>query len=131
MYQQRKQPGPPPLRFHANMPSLAPLAPVALLLVLPAALATAFPAQRPITRQIKLAPMIERSDQAGTRDSTGSPGKNYWQQTVDYSIPARLDMDSAILHGTETITLQNTSSDTLLHRPPPLPELPPRGIRTE
>jgi hypothetical protein len=71
------------------------------------------PAQRPITRQIPLGPMIERAYQAGTRDSSGSPGKNYWQQTVDYSIRARLDVDSAILHGEETVKLHNTSPDTL------------------
>ena len=74
---------------------------------------TPLPAQRPIARQIPLGPMIERAYSAGTRDSSGSPGRNYWQQTVDYSIRARLDVDSAILHGTETITLHNTSPDTL------------------
>lgn len=57
--------------------------------------------------------MIERAYHAGTRDSTGSPGRNHWQQSVDYSIRARLDVDSAILHGQETITLHNTSPDTL------------------
>ncbi len=71
------------------------------------------PAQRPITRQTPLGPMIERAYNAGTRDSSGSPGKRYWQQTVDYSIRARLDVDSAILHGDETIKLHNTSPDTL------------------
>jgi hypothetical protein len=57
--------------------------------------------------------MIERAYEAGTRDSSGSPGRNYWQQTVDYSIQVRLDVDSAMLHGTETITLHNASPDTL------------------
>jgi hypothetical protein len=76
-------------------------------------LSTPLPAQRPIARQIPPGPMIERAYHAGTRDSTGSPGRNYWQQSVDYSIRARLDVDSAVLHGEETITLHNTSPDTL------------------
>lgn len=70
-------------------------------------------AQRPIARKIPLGPMIERAYSAGTRDSSGAPGKSYWQQTVDYSIDAHLDVDRAILHGTETITLHNSSPDTL------------------
>ena len=86
-----------------------PAAP-ALLLVL---LAPSLPAQRPVTRQIPLGTTIERAYAAGTRDSTGSPGRNYWQQRVDYSIRATLDVDSAILHGSESITLHNTSPDTL------------------
>ena len=68
---------------------------------------------RPVQRTIPLGPEIERAYRAGTRDSTGSPGKNYWQQSVDYDIDARLDVDSAVLHGTEHVTLHNTSPDTL------------------
>ncbi|HEU6449789.1 MAG TPA: M1 family metallopeptidase [Gemmatimonadaceae bacterium] len=82
---------------------------VALLTVRPSPL----PAQRPVARQIPLGPMIERAYHAGTRDSSGSPGGSYWQQTVDYSIRARLDVDSAILHGEETVKLHTTSPDTL------------------
>ena len=91
----------------------APLASVLLLLAPLAAFPSRLPAQRPITRQIPLSPMIERAYNAGTRDSSGAPGNNYWQQTVDYAIRARLDVDSAILHGAETITLHNSSPDTL------------------
>jgi hypothetical protein len=101
--------------MNVRLPS--PRAPAVLLLAPLVALATALPAplpaQRPIPRQIPLGPMIERAYHAGTRDSSGSPGKNYWQQTVDYSIRARLDVTSAILHGTESITLHNASPDTL------------------
>ena len=68
---------------------------------------------RPVQRTIPLGPDIERAYRAGTRDSTGSPGKSYWQQSVDYDIDARLDVDSAVLHGTEHVTLHNTSPDTL------------------
>jgi hypothetical protein len=94
-------------RLSASLASLALfLSPLALFSI-PVA------AQRAITRQIPLGPMIERAYNAGSRDSSGAPGRNYWQQTADYSLRARLDVDSAILHGTETITLHNASPDTL------------------
>src|SRR5690348_5558408 len=86
---------------------LTPYVPVAA-----AAQAAHWPA-RAVTRTIPLGPEIERAYRAGTRDSTGSPGARYWQQTVDYVIEARLDVDSAVLHGTEHATLHNTSPDTL------------------
>ena len=68
---------------------------------------------RAVQRAIPLGPEIERAYRAGTRDSTGSPGAHYWQQSVDYVIEARLDVDSAVLHGSEHVTLHNTSPDTL------------------
>lgn len=68
---------------------------------------------RAVQRDIPLGPMIRRAYRAGTRDSTGSPGPHYWQQRVDYAIDARLDADAAVLHGSEHITLHNTSPDTL------------------
>ncbi|HEU4586293.1 MAG TPA: hypothetical protein VFR95_11110 [Gemmatimonadaceae bacterium] len=92
---------------------LARLIAFAVAVALSAPLASPLHAQRPIAREIPLGPMIERAYHAGTRDSTGAPGRNYWQQTVDYSIRARLDVDSAILHGEETIKLHNSSPDTL------------------
>jgi hypothetical protein len=57
--------------------------------------------------------MIRRAYAAGTRDSSGSPGERYWQQRVDYVIDARLDVESAMLRGSGTITLHNNSPDTL------------------
>jgi len=68
---------------------------------------------RVVPRDIPLGPMITRAYQAGTRDSTGSPGPKYWQQRVDYAINARLDVETANLTGAETITLHNTTPDTL------------------
>ncbi|HET7583882.1 MAG TPA: M1 family metallopeptidase [Gemmatimonadaceae bacterium] len=70
-------------------------------------------APRAVRRDLPLGPMIRRAYAAGTRDSTGRPGAHYWQQTVDYVIEATLQPDSALLRGTETITLHNTSPDTL------------------
>ncbi len=68
---------------------------------------------RPVRRDLPLGPMIRRAYAAGTRDSSGAPGPRYWQQRVDYAIDASLQPDSAVLRGTETITLHNTSPDTL------------------
>jgi hypothetical protein len=47
------------------------------------------------------------------RNASGGPGHQYWQQEVDYSIQVTLDEDSQSLSGTETITYQNNSPDTL------------------
>ena len=87
----------------AALPLLAPLR---------AQHAPAWP-DRVVPRDIPLGPMISRAYRAGTRDSTGSPGRNYWQQRVDYAITARLDVETANLTGSETITLRNTTPDTL------------------
>jgi len=57
---------------------------------------------------------IRRAFAAGTRDSTGRPGRNYWQLRTDYTINARLDVATSRIHGTETIVLQNRSRDSLI-----------------
>ena len=62
-----------------------------------------------------LTPSIRHAYAAGTRDSSGAPGAKYWQQRVDYRIDATLDAPSGILKGSETITLHNTTPDTLKH----------------
>ena len=96
---------------------LAAAAACLTLSLAPAAGAQSAPAAhwpaRAVPRIIPLGPDIERAYRAGTRDSTGSPGADYWQQSVDYAIDARLDVDSAVLHGTEHVTLHNTTPDTL------------------
>jgi hypothetical protein len=58
-------------------------------------------------------PSILKSYANGPRDSSGAAGRRYWQQRVDYRIDATLDAEAAILRGSETITLHNTSPDTL------------------
>jgi Peptidase family M1 domain len=72
--------------------------------------------ERAIRRDIPMTNMIRRAFEAGTRDSTGTPGSEYWQMKVDYSIDASLDPESGVLTGRETITLDNRSPD-------PLPQL--------
>lgn len=67
------------------------------------------PAERAVRRTIPLTNMIRRAHTAGTRDSTGRPGRNYWQTTVDYNINARLDAATGTISGSETIVLHNRS----------------------
>jgi len=66
---------------------------VAVLLLPSLALAQSAPRQpeRAIRRDIPLTNMIRRAMAAGTRDSTGRPGRNYWQLWTDYTINARLE----------------------------------------
>ncbi|HEX7121575.1 MAG TPA: M1 family metallopeptidase [Gemmatimonadaceae bacterium] len=88
---------------------------VVALLVAPAlawAQTSALP-ERPIRRDIPITNAIRRAFEAGTRDSTGRPGRNYWQLRTDYTINVRLDPGTARLTGRETVVLHNTSPDTL------------------
>lgn len=68
---------------------------------------------RAVRRDIPMMNAIRRAFAAGTRDSTGRPGRNYWQLKTDYTIAVRLDAPTSRLYGTETITLTNNSPDTL------------------
>src|SRR5437867_7739817 len=68
---------------------------------------------RAIRRDIPMTNMIRRAHAAGTRDSTGRPGRNYWQQWVEYAINARLDVPTSTITGRETITLRNNSDSAL------------------
>lgn len=73
---------------------------------------TALP-ERAVRRDIPLQPGIRRAYAQGTRDSTGKPGRSYWQQSVDYRINAVVDAPAGVLHGSETITLHNTTPNSL------------------
>ena len=68
---------------------------------------------RAVRLDLPRTPSIIKAYANGTRDTSGAPGRRYWQQHVDYRIDATLDAETAILHGSETITLHNTSPDTL------------------
>lgn len=51
---------------------------------------------------------------AGTiRSGAGTPGPDYWQNRVDYSIEARLDPNAKTLGGQEVVTYVNNSPDVL------------------
>ncbi|MGZ8398158.1 MAG: M1 family metallopeptidase [Gemmatimonadales bacterium] len=49
----------------------------------------------------------------GIRRADGAPGRDYWQQRVDYAIRATLDTASRRITGTTTIRYANNSPDTL------------------
>jgi hypothetical protein len=69
--------------------------------------------ERAIRRDIPITNAIRRALAAGTRDSTGRPGRNYWQLWTDYRIEVRLDTANSRLSGREVVTLRNDSPDTL------------------
>ena len=69
--------------------------------------------ERSIRRDIPLTNMIRRAFAAGTRDSSGRPGRNYWQLRTDYSIDARLDPATAAITGRETVVIRNTSDSPM------------------
>jgi hypothetical protein len=73
------------------------------------------PQERAIRRDIPLTNMIKRAMAAGTRDSTGRPGRNYWQLWTDYTITARLDPSTSRVTGHESIVLHN-NSDSAMNR---------------
>jgi hypothetical protein len=47
------------------------------------------------------------------RNAAGEPGPQYWQQQVDYKIKVKLDEAKRRIEGSESITYQNNSPDTL------------------
>ena len=75
--------------------------------------ATSAGVPRAIRRDVPLTNAIRRAHDAGTRDMTGRPGKNYWQMQTDYAINARLDPPTQTITGNETITLHNNSPQPL------------------
>ena len=78
----------------------------------PAQAAHSWPA-RPIRHDIPMTDMIRRAFAAGTRDSTGRPGPNYWQLWTDYAIQASLDPSTGVVTGHERVTVQNRSDSTM------------------
>jgi hypothetical protein len=69
--------------------------------------------ERPVRRDIPMTRMIQRAFAAGTRDSTGRPGRNYWQLWNDYKINASLDPTTSIVTGRETVTIHNNSDSVM------------------
>lgn len=76
---------------------------------------------RAVRRDIPMTNAIRRALAAGTRDSTGRPGANYWQLRTDYDIDVSLDPATSRLTGKARITIHNTS-------PEPLPDI---GLRLD
>ena len=92
--------------------ALLPLFPATLSAQTPAARRATIP-ERAIRRDIPMTNAIRRAHAAGTRDSTGSPGRRYWRIRTDYTIAVRLDPATQRLTGRETVVLHNTSPDSL------------------
>ena len=70
-------------------------------------------AKRDVRRNIPLTNSIQKAYKAGTRDTSGRPGANYWQLKTDYSINASLNPETQTITGSETIALHNNSPDKL------------------
>jgi hypothetical protein len=68
---------------------------------------------RAIRRDIPITNAIRRAFDAGTRDSTGRPGRNYWQLRTDYTINARLDPATSRITGRESIVIHNNSAEPM------------------
>lgn len=81
-------------------------------LLLPTVLCAQAPT-RAIRQDIPMTNAIRRAHAAATRDSTGRPGRNYWQLRTDYTINARLDVGTSRIHGRETVVIHNASRDSL------------------
>jgi hypothetical protein len=79
---------------------------------LPAQAPTALP-ERAVRRDIPMTNAIRRAFAAGTRDSSGRPGRSYAQLRTDYTINARLDPATSRIAGRETIVLHNNTADSL------------------
>jgi len=92
---------------------LLSLASTASLTLSAAAQATQRLPERAVRRDIPITNSIRRAYAAGTRDSTGRPGRDYWQLRTDYTITARLDAPASRLTGRETVVLHNNSPDSL------------------
>ena len=69
--------------------------------------------ERAVRRDIPITNSIRRAFAAGTRDSTGRPGRNYWQLWMDYKINARLEPATSIVTGRETVTIRNNSDSPM------------------
>lgn len=78
----------------------------------PATQAAAWP-ERAVRRDLPMTPAIRKAYATATRDSSGAPGRRYFQQKVDYRIDASLTPADNEVRGRETITLHNTTPDTL------------------
>ncbi|NJM53729.1 MAG: M1 family metallopeptidase [Blastocatellia bacterium] len=69
--------------------------------------------KRAIRRNIPLTDSIQKAYRAGTRNTSGRPGANYWQLKTDYLINASLNPETQTITGSETIALNNNSPDKL------------------
>ena len=69
--------------------------------------------ERAVRRDIPMSNAIRHAMSTGTRDSTGRPGRNYWQLRTDYLVNVSLDPSTQRLTGTARVTIHNNSPDAL------------------
>ncbi len=69
--------------------------------------------ERAIRHDIPMTDMIQRAMAAGTRDSTGRPGRNYWQLWNDYTINARFDPATGVVTGHEHVVVNNNGPNEM------------------
>lgn len=63
--------------------------------------------------QLPIEPVFKQAYQKGTRDLSGAPGKNYWQNTANYDLKINFNPVDRLLTGTVDVTYFNNSTDTL------------------
>ncbi|MGN6194974.1 MAG: M1 family metallopeptidase [Ginsengibacter sp.] len=56
---------------------------------------------------------IQNAYKNQTRTDSGKPGKDYWQNFANYNIKVSFDPSTQLLKGSETISYENNSPDTL------------------
>ena len=56
---------------------------------------------------------IQNAYKNQTRTDSGKPGKNYWQNFANYNIKVSFDPSTQLLQGSEEISYENNSPDTL------------------
>lgn len=63
--------------------------------------------------QLPVEQVFKNAYQKGTRDVSGKPGKNYWQNTANYKLKINFDPTSRLIKGTVDVQYFNNSPDTL------------------
>jgi hypothetical protein len=81
-----------------------------LLLVLFTAV---FFAQNSFAQELYMPRNIKETYVKGSRSKDGKPGKNYWQNHGKYAMEITVNPDTKMVSGTESITYENNSKDTL------------------
>jgi hypothetical protein len=75
--------------------------------------AQTFAPGRAIRRDVPITNAIRRAYEAETRDSTGTPGANYWQLQTDFTIRAILDPATQTITGEERVVIHNNGPSQL------------------
>lgn len=63
--------------------------------------------------QLPVEQVFKNAYQKSTRDISGKPGKNYWQNTANYQLKLNFDPQTRLIKGTVDIQYFNHSPDTL------------------